>query len=289
MSNSSEKSKRIRRKSSGQAKEADPVLLREVLQLVESSPYSRHEIGGLDSLCFKGAHSSFFPLDKRHGLRRRWDELRRLQIINYHQFLLDKGIAPGATTLQELDAVQKRNSSLTKNKNTEQDFGEEEEDDNEEEEDTVAFLSDAFEDLDLVSSPSTGLFTTPPRSSLRTTNLQSSLPTTSHTLQQLLHERFSPCPQPSLLAMDNPPPTIASLTGGGSGLSISTGGSSLEVVVEGTKANPFRYVQYDNVRTTVQLHILHDSLTTHLPSLCAHASSRACLHPCFLSNPPGSL
>lgn len=80
---------------------ADPVLLKEVLQQVENSPFGRN-IGGIDSLCFKGSQASFFPEDQRPALRKKWDDLRRLKIKNYYKFLLRIEVTPGAATIKEL-------------------------------------------------------------------------------------------------------------------------------------------------------------------------------------------
>jgi hypothetical protein len=253
------------------ARNADPKLLKEVLQVVESSSFSRQEIEGLDSVCFK-VTPGFFPLEKRDALRRKWDALRRLRIKNYHTFLLSIGVQPGPATLRELQeererAKQHRNSSHAKNKNTDLLLGVEEEDDSEEEEYTVASLSNTFEDLDLSSHPhhQASLFTpppaslfTPPGSSLQTTDPEqllqqfslcprpppaslftppgSSLQTTDP--EQLL-QQFSPCPRPLLAGTMDHPPTVASLAGS-SGLSFSTEGSL--GAVEGTKAYPFKFM-----------------------------------------------
>ena len=86
--------------SGAKAKEADPILLKAVLELIEERDLRREEWNGIDRI-FK-ENENFFPTHRRAALRRKWDDLRRQSVENYHKFLLQSGVSPGAGTTQEL-------------------------------------------------------------------------------------------------------------------------------------------------------------------------------------------
>lgn len=90
-----------KKRKSASAKDVDLPALKQVLDIVEGTGYQRSEINGIETLCFRGEFASVFPEAKRGPLRRKWDDLRRLEIDNYIDFLVDIGVTPGTATLRE--------------------------------------------------------------------------------------------------------------------------------------------------------------------------------------------
>jgi hypothetical protein len=46
-----------------QTTEPAAFLIKQILKLIEESPINRRDIGGIDTLCFKGPQAQFFPPD----------------------------------------------------------------------------------------------------------------------------------------------------------------------------------------------------------------------------------
>lgn len=188
------------------AQNADKALFKQVLLQIESSPFGRKHINGLDTICFKGEYASFYPEDKRGPLRVKWDNLRRQTVHNYIRSLQEYDIEPGAATLKEL-----RLANASKSPSTDKDG---QESDDSKEDDTV--LSDLFGSIDLSDShPKQGgsLPFAPPQTA-------STVPSTTfgHTPPQWS--------SPSFPTMDTP--------------------SHHESAIEGTRAKPFKFVVNPN-------------------------------------------
>lgn len=96
-----------KRKSTEKGSKADPILFKQVLQLVEgSNKFGRDKIKGISTLCFKGGYASLFPETERDALKTKWDYLRRGSIENYHKCLVSNGITPSAATMKELEEAR---------------------------------------------------------------------------------------------------------------------------------------------------------------------------------------
>ena len=115
------------------AKDADLALVKQVLQVVEGSNLSRKKVKGLNALCFESDdYKHYFPKNKHQALRRKWDDLRRLKIENYYQYLLSLDVNPGTGTLRELEEARAAHGYIRGNNNDPDDEDGEDEDEDDE-------------------------------------------------------------------------------------------------------------------------------------------------------------
>lgn len=94
------------------ASEVDPQLLKKAVRIVEQNG-GRTVVSGLDNVCFKGEHSDDFASaseEQLQALRRKWDNLRRLQIGGYLKVLQGFQVEPGIYTQREVIKSQKESS-----------------------------------------------------------------------------------------------------------------------------------------------------------------------------------
>ena len=213
------------------AREADPKLVKLVLQVIESQNLSRIEVPGLDTIVFKSEYQNLFPEDKRQALRRKWDNLRRLGIEGYYKLLLDLRVMPGTGALLDLENHRKQGISPREDNSSADDSSkgsiDTDKDDTDEESLSAAIekqLSTSFISPSLRHSTPTQWQHSATLRPARTSS--SSLPSPLKTTA-----RFS--------SPEMDPQKPASVVGGIS--SSSTGSLSEFYLIEGSKESPFKF------------------------------------------------
>jgi len=200
------------------AEDADPVLLKTILEHLERHHLKRKDVSGLGQLFFKSSQygERYFPKSKQNALRNKWDNIRRLKAEGYKALLAEFNVPPGRGTTQELEEARAAKSAFNNveysSSTSHEDFDEE--------------ASAAFETL-RVSEPSPALAarfqsTPPPLSRTSTPNHHHSFP--SPPASAATNDMYRPYLSPMLA---HPSPVASSVMA--------------PTVIQGTEANPYKY------------------------------------------------
>lgn len=212
------------------AREADPKLVKLVLQVIESQNLSRTQVPGLDTIVFKSEYQNLFPEDKRLALRKKWDNLRRLGIEGYYKLLLESGVTPGTGALLDLENHRKQGISPREDNSSADDSSkgsiDTDKDDIDEESLSAAFekqLSTSFISPSLRHSTPTQWQHSATLRPARTSS--SSLPSPLKTTTRFSSPAMDPQKPPSVVG----------------GISSSTGSLSEFYLIDGSKESPFKF------------------------------------------------